>query len=262
MFGVNLRHLIATEESKRLVVVDLSQIEVRTLCWLAKDDGMLDEIANVDDIYEAFAIRFKMWSEESGSLKKKNPALRHKVKQMVLGCGYGAGKNRFREMSGMTQHEANTAVDIYRTHMPTVTRLWAKYNADIKASCAHKIPFSVTLPSGRVLDYGIIKRGADFKETALLPRNGKRVPIKLWGGLVAENASQALARDIFSDMLLRVSSAGHNIVFHVHDEMVIEVDAQDAEKVYKGVVDIMSQPPEWIDLPLDAEGAILTRYEK
>ena len=262
MFGVNLRHLIATEESKRLVVVDLSQIEVRTLCWLAKDAGMLDEIANVDDIYEAFAIRFNMWGEESGSLKKKNPALRHKVKQMVLGCGYGAGKNRFRERSGMTQQEANTAVDIYRTHMPTVTRLWAKYNADIKASCAHKIPFSVTLPSDRVLDYGVIKRGADFKETALLPRNGKRVPIKLWGGLVAENASQALARDIFSDMLLRVSSAGHNIVFHVHDEMVIEADAQDAEKVYKEVVEIMSQPPEWIDLPLDAEGAILTRYEK
>ena len=96
----------------------------------------------------------------------------------------------------------------------------------------------------------------------MLPRNGKRVPITLWGGLVAENASQALARDIFSDMLLRVSSAGHNIVFHVHDEMVIEADAQDAEKVYKEVVEIMSQPPEWIDLPLDAEGAILTRYEK
>jgi len=262
MFGVNLRHLIATEESNRLVVVDLSQIEVRTLCWLAGDGGMLEEIASVDDIYEAFAIRFKMWSEVAGPLKKNNPALRHKVKQMVLGCGYGAGKNRFREMSGMTQREADLSVNIYRNSMPTVTRLWAKYNSDIKGSLALKKPFTVTLPSGRVLDYGIIKRGDDFKETALLPRHGKKIPIKLWGGLIAENASQALARDIFSDMLLRVSSAGHNIVFHVHDEMVIEADAQDAEKVYKEVVEIMSQPPEWIDLPLAAEGAILTRYEK
>ena len=262
MFGVNLRHLIAPKEGKRLVVVDLSQIEVRTLCWLAGDRTMLEEIASVDDIYEAFAIRFKMWSAASGPLRKNNPALRHKVKTMVLGCGYGAGKNRFREMSGMGYLEANVAVNVYRTSMPSVTRLWNKYNSDIRGSCALKKPFSVTLPSGRVLDYGILKKGLDMNRIAMLPRNGKRVPIKLWGGLITENASQALARDIFSDMLLRVSAAGHNIVFHVHDELIIETDAQDAEEAYKEVVEIMSQPPEWIDLPLAAEGAILTRYEK
>ena len=262
MFGVNLRHLIAPKEGKRLVVVDLSQIEVRTLCWLAGDVGMLEEIASVDDIYEAFAIRFKMWSEASGPLRKNNPALRHKVKTMVLGCGYGAGKNRFREMSGMGYLEANVAVNVYRTSMPSVTRLWNKYNSDIRGSCALGRPFAVTLPSGRVLDYGILKKGLDMNRIAMLPRNGKRVPIKLWGGLITENASQALARDIFSDMLLRVSAAGHNIVFHVHDELIIETDAQDAQETYKEVVEIMSQPPEWIDLPLAAEGAILTRYEK
>ena len=181
---------------------------------------------------------------------------------MVLGCGYGAGKNRFREMSGMGYLEANVAVNVYRTSMPSVTRLWNKYNSDIRGSCALGRPFAVTLPSGRVLDYGILKKGLDMNRIAMLPRNGKRVPIKLWGGLITENASQALARDIFSDMLLRVSAAGHNIVFHVHDELIIETDAQDAQETYKEVVEIMSQPPEWIDLPLAAEGAILTRYEK
>ena len=262
MFGVNLRHLIATKKGKRLVVVDLGQIEVRTLCWLAGDTVMLEEIEKTEDIYEAFAIRFNQWSADKGPLRKINPALRHKVKTMVLGCGYGAGKNKFREMSGMSYLEANAAVNVYRNSMPSVTRLWNKYSSDVCGACALRRPFAVTLPSGRVLDYGVVKRGPDMSLMAILPRHGKRTPIKLWGGLLAENASQALARDVFSDMLLRVSDAGHKIVFHVHDEMIIEVDKKEAEETYEDVVKIMSTPPEWIDLPLAAEGTILERYEK
>jgi len=261
MFGVNLRHLIAAPEGEKLVVVDLSQIEVRTLCWLAEDLVMLEEIANVDDIYEAFAIRFNVWDHDRGVLKEKAPALRHKVKQMVLGCGYGAGKKRFKEMSGMTAKEANASVDVYRETMPCVTKLWAKYSSNIATACSMKESFTVDLPSGRTLDYGRIK-AQEASMVAMLPRNGKKIPIKLWGGLVAENASQALARDIFSDMMLRVAAAGHRIVFHVHDELVVQANENDAEEVYKDIVQMMSKPPEWIDLPLDAEGSIIQRYEK
>lgn len=89
------------------------------------------------------------------------------------------------------------------------------------------------------------------------------IPIKLWGGFVAENASQALARDIFSDMLVRVNGAGHNVIMHVHDEIVVETDANKAEEVLEEVLEIMSAPPTWIpDIPLAADGAILTRYTK
>ena len=89
------------------------------------------------------------------------------------------------------------------------------------------------------------------------------VPIKLWGGFVAENASQALARDIFSDMLVRVVAAGHNVIMHVHDEIVVEADADNADAALEDVIKIMSTPPEWIpDIPLDAEGTTLTRYTK
>ena len=118
-----------------------------------------------------------------------------------------------------------------------------------------------TSPSGRTLDYGRIK-AQEASMVAMMPRNGKKIPIKLWGGLVAENASQALARDIFSDMMLRVAAAGHRIVFHVHDELVVQANENDAEEVYKDIVQMMSKPPEWIDLPLDAEGSIIQRYEK
>ena len=270
MFGINLRNLIATKENKRLVVADLSQIEVRTLCWLAGDKDMMKEIEESDDIYEAFAIRFGSWSKEKGSLKQ-DPKLRHKVKAMVLGCGYGAGKKRFAEMSGMEQREANTAVDMYRDSMQSVTRLWRDYNEDIVGAynLSDKIPtaFTVDLPSGRTLDYGLITATKVSKGrleyTSYFPKGVKMVPVKLWGGFIAENASQALARDIFSDMLVRINAAGHNVIMHVHDEIVVEADADTADEDLEDIIKIMSTPPEWIpDIPLDAEGSILTRYTK
>ena len=64
-------------------------------------------------------------------------------------------------------------------------------------------------------------------------------------------------------MLLRVYAAGHKIIMHVHDEIVVETPDQDAEKTLSDIIDIMSHPPEWIpDIPLAAEGDILTRYQK
>lgn len=265
MFGVNLRHLIAPNDDKRLIAVDLSQIEVRTLCWLAGDSQMLKEIEQTNDIYEAFAIRFGMWKSEDGSIKK-DPKLRHAVKGMVLGCGYGAGANRFSEMSGISEEEAGKRVKKYRMKMKKVKSLWEEYTGEIEGSHISKAEFTVDLPSGRVINYGRLKSFAEGGRNHYLtkvPRHGKSVTVRLWGGLVAENASQALARDIFSDMLLRVDKEGHKIIMHVHDEMVIESHKDEAEETLADIIRIMSKPPEWIpDIPVEAEGSILTKYEK
>ena len=97
----------------------------------------------------------------------------------------------------------------------------------------------------------------------MLTKGSKKIPIRLWGGLLAENLSQALARDIFADMLLRIEGAGTEVIFHVHDEFIIEVDESKADAVLKQVLESMSKAPDWIpDIPLAAEGKILERYEK
>ncbi len=81
--------------------------------------------------------------------------------------------------------------------------------------------------------------------------------------MIAHNCAQGLARDIFSEMLLRIDKAGHEIILHVHDEVVIECDADKAENVLAEVIEIMSTPPEWIpDIPLAAEGHVLDCYSK
>ena len=272
MFGANLRHLIAPKSDKKLIVVDLSQIEVRTLCWLAGDYKMLEDISKSEDIYEVFAKRFDLWgpAENFGAstFKDDNPKLRHKVKALVLGCGYGVGVSRFASMTGMSEEEARRGISIYRNHMPRVKKYWEFLNQSIKKSWVCRGDLKLSLPSGRVLNYGAIKKvkgDTSFTDNfiAAIPRNGKKVPVRLWGGLLAENLSQALARDVFAEMMTRVDKAGHKIIFHVHDELIVEAPSEEAEATYKNIVDIMSTPPEWIeDLPVAAEGSILTRYEK
>ena len=269
MFGCNLRNLIKAPEGKKLVVADLSQIEVRTLCWLAGDKTILEEIRNSDDIYETFAITFKEWSKDKGELKLVDPATRHKVKTMVLGCGYGVGFSKFASISGMTEDEAKKAVNLYRRSMSTVVDLWKKYGSMLNTSCKKQLDFEIQLPSGRSLKYGkIIEEFEDDRKTrvnyiAMVVKNAARRPVKLYGGLLAENASQALARDVFSDCMLRMEQEGLKIVCHVHDEVLIECDAEEADEVLTKTLDIMKTPPKWIpDLPLDAEGKIVERYEK
>lgn len=265
MFGVNMRNLITAPEGRKLVVVDLSQIEVRTLCWLSEDRETMDVIQESDDIYEAFAIQFGLWSKDKGVLKKEDPKLRHKVKAIVLGCGYGAGAKKFAEMYNMPLQEAEDAVSLYRNKLFKVPKYWRKLDNLLKRHYDNGI-LTLDLPSGRSLAYhklhmtmarGRIHYGCSVN------RNGQKRKMKLWGGILAENLSQALARDIFSYMMLEIDKAGIDIIFHVHDEVICECDEEKAEETLQKITQIMSTPPQWIsDIPLDAEGEILTKYQK
>ena len=266
MFGVDLRKLIASKPNKKLIAVDLSQIEVRTLCWLAKDKDTLQEIESCDDIYEAFAIRFDRWDSSKGVLKDEDPKLRHLVKTIVLGCGYGASANKFALIAGIPLEQAEQAVNMYRNKMNKVVGLWNGLQRRMHVAYTTMNNFEVPLPSGRSINYGRVEVALQNNRrtyVARVAKGAKKIPVRLWGGLLAENASQALARDVFSDMLLRIDEAGIKTIFHVHDEVVVETDEDKAEETLEKIISIMSTPPSWIeDIPLEAEGKILTRYEK
>ena len=266
-FGVNFRHMIRPAAGKKLVVLDLSQIEVRTLCWLAKDTKALDLIRDSEDIYHAFGVLLGLHDPANGQLKEFNKALRHKVKSIVLGCGYGMGPDKFSAFSGMEFEEAQAAVQTYRQRMKKIVALWDYYNGGLAVAYALGETFTIDLPSGRSLNYGKLKRMRDargrFRFIGKVVRFGQLRDFPLYGGIGCENASQGLARDIFSDMLLRIASAGHQTILHVHDEVVIECAEEEAEKVLAECLEIMSTPPAWIpDIPVSAEGEILDFYSK
>ena len=266
-FGVNLRHMIRAPKGKKLIVADLSQIEVRTLSYLAKDFDTLNEIKDADDIYEVFAKRLNFWRNQKGSFKEYDSGkLRHKVKQVVLGCGYGVSYKKFAAISGYSEEEASQCVAKYRTNMWRVVKLWNDYQRKVVVANYLQKDFSIELPSSRVLNYGKVKKNVGDKRTNYVVqqyKGNKLVPMRAWGGLLAENASQALSRDIFSDMMLRLEAKGIKIIFHVHDEFVIEVDEEKADDILKDVIEVMSTPPTWIpNLPLEAEGKIVNKYQK
>ena len=117
MFGADLRKLICAPAGKKLVVVDLSQIEVRTLLWLAEDWDMLKTVEQSDDIYEAFAVEFDMWDPAKGSLRVEDPDTRNLVKAIVLGAGFMAGPKAFAAAYGYSEEDSQSAIDLYRAKM-------------------------------------------------------------------------------------------------------------------------------------------------
>ena len=266
-FGVNLRHMIKAPKGKKLIIADLSQIEVRTLFYLAKDKRMLDLIRDCNDIYEVFAYRLGMYQPQEIPFKElKGGKLRHVVKQIILGCGYGISAKKFAQITGMSEEEAAYGVRLYRVTFRQVVKLWNDYQRRVVTCNYLQKDFSIELPSGRTLEYGKVKKNVGDNRTNYVVyqyRGGKKVPMRAWGGLLAENASQALSRDVFSDMMLRLEALGIKIIFHVHDEFVIEVDEEKAEDTLKDVIEVMSTPPTWIpELPLEADGKIVTKYQK
>ena len=85
--------------------------------------------------------------------------------------------------------------------------------------------------------------------------------LETFGGKLVENIVQAIARDLLAYALINTANAGYDIVFHVHDEIIAEME------VGKGSVDemcmLMSKAPDWADgLPLDADGYECEYYRK
>ncbi len=218
----------------------------------------------------------KSWRRKSEvyDLKNCGPNNRFTVKTdfgpiLVHNCGYGMGATKFSTFSGMSMEEAEKAVKLYRDRMPTVPKFWRSLDQNMATACAVGEPFELELPSGRSLRYGKIKRMKEvgsvnrFRHIGKIVRNGQLRDFPLWGGILTENLSQGLARDIFSDMMLRVDAAGFPVILHVHDEMVCEVPEAQAEEALAKILEIMHTPPQWIpDIPVAAEGHVLDYYTK
>ena len=87
--------------------------------------------------------------------------------------------------------------------------------------------------------------------------------MNIYGANVFQNMVQGCARDVMAHHILAIDDTGYDIVLHVHDEVVVEVDEKDAEKAKEDIVNIMSEPPPWLEgCPLDSKAEILTRYAK
>ena len=93
-----------------------------------------------------------------------------------------------------------------------------------------------------------------------------------YGGKLFENIIQAIARDLLAIAMLKLDKAGYDLVFHVHDEVIVEIPDQGTyhnNYAFEDIKNIMAQQEPWAErvdwcktLPLDAAGFIGNYYKK
>ena len=91
----------------------------------------------------------------------------------------------------------------------------------------------------------------------------KWVKITTWGGKLVENATQAIARELLADALIRLDDRNVPLDTTIHDEIIAEPLQRDAAETFTIMKDVMTNPPPWArGLPLGAEGKPMMRYGK
>jgi hypothetical protein len=153
----------------------------------------------------------------------------------------------------------------YRRTNPKIVMLWQKLGYIAELSAMRNEAFSILMPSGRRLWY--FKPFLRDGETITWMVRGEH-PTKVYGGLLAENCTQAFARDVFSDRLLALLDAGIDVLWTIYDEYVIEVDemllcTQETADKLKRLDDICSASPSFAPtLPVAVSQEVATHYKK
>lgn len=269
---------------------DFSAIEARVIAWLANEKWVLEVFRTHGKIYEAAASQ--MFNVPLELIKKGNPAYEYRKKGKVatLALGYQGGPGALVNMgairSGLTEEELPDIVQRWRKANPSIVKFWyaveaAAMDAVVSGKAtqvgqiiiAREIGASgldfmtVALPAGRKLYYARPHIGTNrFGRPGICywgmdQASHKWAEVETYGGKLVENITQAVARDCLFFAMENLAAAGYNIVFDIHDEVVLEAPAAQAD--LGRVVRIMSQPVPWAPgLPLNADGWVGSYFKK
>lgn len=268
-------------------VCDFSAIEARVIAWLAGETWVLDVFRKGGDIYCATASQmFGVPVEKHGA----NAELRQKGKIAVLALGYGGGVSALEAMGGsrmgLSQQEEKDIMLRWREANPKIVKLWKVIElAAIRALQTgetitinrgievgrHWGCLTIKLPSGRTICYPRASIGVERNDgwrgghpiieyEGLNQITKKWEKIRTYGGKLTENVVQSIARDILGIVILRAYRESLNIVFHIHDEIIVEAEA---DQTLKDVETLFSEPISWCtDLPLKGAGYSTPYYLK
>lgn len=278
-----IRTALIPSENCRFIVSDFSAIEARVIAWVSGEQWRLDVFNNNGDIYCASASQmFKVPVVKHGI----NGHLRQKGKIAELALGYGGSVGALISMGalkmGIAEEELQPLVEQWRESNLHITKLWKDVeNATIrviKGGRAETINDLITifrdldnlyirLPNERRLTYRNPTLVTNKFGKSAIGYMGVNQTTKKWeiietfGGKLVENIIQAIARDCLAENIIRLENLGFKIVFHVHDEVIIDcpIGVSSAEEVSK----IMGEPISWAKgLPLKADAYECNYYKK
>lgn len=286
-----IRTSFIASPGNKLVDADFSAIEARVISWLAGEQWRLEVFRTHGKIYEASASQ--MFGVPIEKIKKGNPeyALRQKGKVAELALGYQGSSGALIAMGalkmGIPEEDLPDIVSRWRDANKRIVDLW--YSLESAAvsviqtgapagvrglvlarefDLEHDLDFlTITLPSQRKLYYAKPELGANQWGRPSILYRGVNQTTKQWtqletyGGKLVENVVQAIARDCLAVAIEHLEEAGFPVVFHVHDEVVIDCPADKAD--LDKVVQLMTLPIPWAqDLPLNADGWVGDFFRK
>ena len=246
---------------------DFSQIEARVLAWLAGQQDVLQVFRSGNDVYVWAAKQFGSDNRQLG-------------KVLILALGYGMGAVKLRDTAWKNYRVTMTAAEAAKFHRewrqrnPRIVAFWdtigaAARDAILNPGTAYPVlpsaialrasrkTLKMILPSGRILYYHRPRVEAHQGITYWGEEKSQWVQRRTWGGTLAENATQAVARDIMAEAMMRaVTRASAVPLMTVHDELVYW-EGGDGEALER----LMKEAPMWAGgLPIDGEVKVMSRY--
>ena len=276
---LNLQNLPRTSPLKKAIIAprgfkivdsDSSQIEARTLAWLAEQDDLVEAFDKGEDVYKIMASA--IYNKPINDITKDE---RFVGKTTILGAGYGMGAKKFQAQLKnfgvfVELEEAQRIIDTYRFTYPKIKQLWFDAGEALSSILRNQQTYmgrndllsvegerGIRLPNGLYIKYPNLRNFVnDSGKTELVydTKKGKQiVPNRIYGGKVVENVCQALARIIIGEQMLLIAKK-YRVVMTVHDAIACLVPEMEADRGIEFVELCMKIRPSWAsELPLNCE---------
>ena len=266
-----LKKAILAPAGYLMIDSDSSQIEARTLAWLAGQDDLVEAFDRGEDVYKIMASA--IYGKPVEEISKSE---RFVGKTTILGAGYGMGAAKFQAQLKnfgvvVTLDEAKRIIDTYRATYPKITALWKSAAVALEAMLRGQLTMlgrngvlkiegkdGVLLPNGLYIRYPNLRQKADEEtgkvEIVYDTKKGRAIiPNRIYGGKLIENVCQALARIIIGDQMLMIAKK-YRVVMTVHDAVACIVPIDEVGTAQEYVEMCMRIRPSWgPELPLNCE---------
>jgi DNA polymerase I-like protein with 3'-5' exonuclease and polymerase domains len=272
-----IKHAIVAPYNHMMIDSDSSQIEARTLAWLAGQDDLVEAFDNGDDVYKIMASA--IYNKDIKDITKDE---RFVGKTTILGAGYGMGAAKFQAQLktfkvDMPLEETQRIIDVYRKTYPQIAAFWK-----LAGKALEHIQFNqqstlgrdgvlvvegskgIKLPNGLYIKYPNLRKVQKDDGSAELVYDTKRgkaiIPNRIYGGKVTENVCQALARIVIGEQMLMIAKK-YKVVMTVHDAVACVVPFDQVESAMEYVQMCMRIRPSWAqELPLNCEAGYGKNY--
>ena len=204
------RRCFMAPEGRKLVIADYSQIELRILADFSEDKNFIEAFESGQDFHSATAAQVFGIKAEDVTADQRSFA-----KRLNFGVVYGIGASRFAMMTGLTQSEAENTLRKYFATYPRMDE-WLR----MAASNVRETRMTRTR-SGRLARFRFDEN--DRASVASAQRYAKNMPIQGTSADILKRALRLLHEDI------RPTSA--KLVNIVHDEIIVECDAAEADQI-------------------------------